>query len=181
MLQRALFVDRDGTIIVDEVYAKDPERVTLIPGAAEALARARERGFCVVLVSNQSGIARGLLTDHDLRRVHHRMVELLAAAGTRIDASYYCTDGPDDGCSCRKPAPGLLWHAADDHGLDVTRSIMVGDKVSDVEAGRAAGCRRVMLLRAGPGARNEGGPGVDGAGAWPAGDWGDVVQMLDED
>jgi D-glycero-D-manno-heptose 1,7-bisphosphate phosphatase len=141
----ALFTDRDGTLIVDERYPKDPERVSLLPGASDALRTLRARGLRVVVVSNQSGVARGLLTEADVWRVHERMTTLLAASEAKVDAAYYCLHAPDAGCACRKPQPGLLLRAAREHGIDLQRSFLVGDKLSDVEAGRAAGCEAMLL------------------------------------
>lgn len=143
--ERALFVDRDGTLIVDLGYPKDAARVTLVPGAAAALALARAGGRRVIVVGNQSGVGRGLLAEDDVWRVHARMEELLAGGGARIDGAYYCFHAPEDGCACRKPSPEMLLRAARDHGIDLGRSLMVGDKASDVDAGRAAGCRAVLL------------------------------------
>lgn len=145
-MARALFADRDGTIIVDAGYPSDPSQVALMPGAADALRALRARGLRVVVVSNQSGVARGLLTEADVWRVHQRMLSLLEARGATVDAVYYCLHGPDDGCACRKPKPGLLLRAAREHGIDLGGSLVVGDKVSDVEAGHAAGCATALLF-----------------------------------
>jgi D-glycero-D-manno-heptose 1,7-bisphosphate phosphatase len=144
-MRAAVFLDRDGTIIHDDGYLADASRVRLLPGAADALrALAAERSL--VVVSNQSGIARGLIRPAELAAVHARMVEVLAAEGITLAATYYCEHGPDDGCSCRKPLPGMLQTAAREHALDLSRSIMIGDKPSDVAAGVAAGCRASFLF-----------------------------------
>lgn len=147
MTRRALFLDRDGTIIVDVGYPRDPGQVALLPGAADAL-RELSAHAALVIVSNQSGIARGRITPAEAVAVHARTVELLADAGVMLARAYYCPHGPDDGCRCRKPAPGMLLDAAADLGLDLARSIVVGDKASDVEAGRAAGCRAALRFAA---------------------------------
>jgi D-glycero-D-manno-heptose 1,7-bisphosphate phosphatase len=139
----ALFLDRDGTLIDDVGYPKDPLLVHVIDGAAEALAEL-QRDFALVVISNQSGIARGLVTSAQAKAVHDRFVRLFADAGVTFAGVYYCPHAPDDGCRCRKPAPGLLLDAARELDLDLTRSIMIGDKTSDLEAGRAAGCARVV-------------------------------------
>jgi histidinol-phosphate phosphatase family protein len=144
-LDRAVFLDRDGTLIVDTGYPRDPAEVRLIPGAAAALLRFRERGFRLVVVSNQSGIARGVVTEEQARSVHDRFVGCLAAQGVVLDGVYYCPHGPDGGCDCRKPRPGLLRRAAEELGLDLERSFAVGDLPRDVEAGVAAGCRAFLL------------------------------------
>lgn len=145
MAARAVFVDRDGTVIWDAGYPRDPGEVAMIPGAAAALAELAENGFKVVVVSNQSGIGRGLVTLEEAGAVHDRFVAVLADLGVEIDGAYYCPHAPDEDCACRKPSPELLLRAAEDLDLDVTRSFMVGDKPSDVETGRRAGCATVLL------------------------------------
>jgi len=144
--RRAVFLDRDGTVIRDVGYPADPDEVELLPGAAEALRRLAGAGWSLVLASNQSGIARGLVTEDEAESVHRRTVELLAAEGVHVDGFYRCPHGPDDGCACRKPNPGMLYAAAADLGLDLEASVMVGDKASDALAGLAAGCRGIMLV-----------------------------------
>ena len=141
----ALFLDRDGTLIEDVGYPRDPGRVRLVPGAAGALARLARRGFALVIVSNQSGVARGLISAAEAEAVHAEVVRRFAAAGVAFDGAYYCYHAPDEGCPCRKPAPGLLLRAAGELGLDIGRSFMVGDKAIDVAAGEAAGCRGVRF------------------------------------
>lgn len=145
-VRAAVFLDRDGTIIVDDGYLADPSRVRLVEGAADALRSLAARGALLVVVSNQSGIARGYFERAALDAVHARMTELLEAEGIRLHASYYCEHGPDDGCACRKPLPGMLLRAAEEHDIDLAASVMIGDKPSDVEAGRAAGCLLNGLL-----------------------------------
>jgi D-glycero-D-manno-heptose 1,7-bisphosphate phosphatase len=141
--RRALFIDRDDTLIVDVGYPRDPALVAPLPGAIDAL-RALQAGFALVIVSNQSGIGRGLITPAEARAVHDRVVELFARGGVGFAGAYYCPHPPDAGCPCRKPAPGLLLDAARELGLDVARSLVVGDKASDIAAGRAAGCHRAI-------------------------------------
>lgn len=145
MAGRAVFVDRDGTVIWDAGYPRDPADVAVIPGAADALAELARRGFAVVVVSNQSGIGRGLVTQQQADAVHDRFVAVLQDLGARVDGAYYCPHAPDEGCSCRKPSPELVFRAADDLGLDVAGSFMVGDKPTDVETGRRAGCTTILL------------------------------------
>jgi histidinol-phosphate phosphatase family protein len=144
-VRRAAFLDRDGPILVDDGYLRDASTIGLTPGAAEAL-RALARDHLLVVVSNQSGVARGIITKAELAAVDARMKELLEACGVRLDAVYYCEHGPDDGCECRKPRPGMLLRAAREHGIDLVASVMIGDKPSDVEAGRAAGVRAAILF-----------------------------------
>ena len=142
---RALFLDRDGTLIHDIGYPRDPNAVTLLPGAAQALGVARELGFKLVIVSNQSGVARGRVLPSEADAVQARVEALFAREGVRFDGAFFCFHGPDDACRCRKPAPGLILDAALALGIDRSRSIMIGDKPSDIEAGLAAGTRAVMF------------------------------------
>jgi len=142
-MSRALFMDRDGTVMVDVGYPRNPGDVELVPEAPQALARLRELGLKLVVVSNQSGVGRGLVTADEAASVHHRFVEALRAHGVELDAAYYCPHAPDEGCTCRKPSPELLERAARELNLDLGESFMVGDKESDLEAGRRAGCRTI--------------------------------------
>ena len=147
MPARAAFLDRDGTIIDDEHYLSRPEQVRLRPGAAAAIRRLLDAGFKVVIVTNQSGIARGLLGDEDYARVQARMVELLGAEGARVDASYMCPHHPDFGspCECRKPGTLLFRRAAVDHDLDLRQSVFIGDRWRDVAPAKAFGGRGVLV------------------------------------
>ena len=134
-----LFLDRDGTLMHDVGYPKDSADVRLIDGAADAVRGLVVLGFVPAVVSNQSGLARGLITPEEAQAVHARFVELFeAASGVRLPC-WYCPHGPDDGCDCRKPKPGLLRIAASELGMVGKPGIMIGDKLSDVEAGVAAG------------------------------------------
>lgn len=142
---RAVFLDRDGTIVEDVGYISDPERVVLVPGAAEALAALKARGYRLAIVSNQSGIGRGYFGCEEARAVHERVVEELRRHGVELDDAQYCPHAPDDGCDCRKPLPGLLLRAARALDVKLEQSVMVGNAAVDVEAGRAAGCRTILL------------------------------------
>jgi histidinol-phosphate phosphatase family protein len=143
--RRALFLDRDGTLIVDVGYPRDPALVEPLPGAIEAL-RELQQTYALVIISNQSGIGRGRITEAEAAVVHARVVEVFAAGGVTFAGAYYCPHAPEAGCRCRKPAPGLILDAAAELGIDVARSVMIGDKESDLEAGYAAGCGEVFLL-----------------------------------
>jgi len=157
----ALFLDRDGVINVEVEYLSDPDRVALIPGVAAAIAEVNRAGVPVVVVTNQSGIARGTYGAPELAAVTARLGQLLGAAGARVDATYHCPHHPAGSirelailCDCRKPGPKLVLDAARDLDLDVPRSVLVGDKASDLGAARAAGCAAV-LVRTGYGAAEE--------------------------
>ena len=137
----AVLFDRDGTLVLDVPYNGDPRRVAPVPGAGAALDRLRRAGLPVAVVSNQSGVARGLLTSEQVAAVNRRMVELLGP----FDAVLVCEHGPDEGCACRKPRPGLVLEAARRLGVDPTQCVLVGDIGADVEAARAAGARPVLV------------------------------------
>lgn len=145
MARRALLLDRDGTLIVDVGYPRDPALVELMPGVGPALAELQS-DWALVVISNQSGQARGLITDAEAKAVHDRFVALFETQGVRFAGAYYCPHAPDAGCRCRKPAPGLLLDAARELDLDLSRSIMIGDKPSDLEAGLSAGCSAAMAM-----------------------------------
>lgn len=141
----AAFVDRDGTLIVDVHYISRAADVALIPGAAAALRRLNDAGVPVVVVTNQSGIARGVFDEGAYATVWARAEELLASEGARVDATYHCPHGPDDGCRCRKPGPELYERAIAEHTLDGARSFFVGDRLRDVLAARSFGGRGVLV------------------------------------
>jgi histidinol-phosphate phosphatase family protein len=147
----AIFLDRDGTIIRDTEYLRDPDQVELLPGAAKAIRRLNDAGWPVIVVTNQSGIARGLLTEQDYERVRMRVDKLIAdEAGATIDASYHCPHHPDitGRCDCRKPAVKLYADAAADHDIDTMGSWYVGDRIRDVAPADHFGGRSVLLLMA---------------------------------
>lgn len=145
MGKRAVFLDRDGTIAPDVGYCSRTEDFSVFPGAGEAVRLLNRAGFLAVVITNQSGIARGYFSEDTLADIHREMVGQLAAQGGRIDAIYYCPHHPDDGCQCRKPGTGLLQRAAEEMDIDLSRSFMVGDLQIDIDAGRAAGCRTVLV------------------------------------
>ncbi|NUO64202.1 MAG: HAD family hydrolase [Gemmatimonadaceae bacterium] len=148
--RRAAFVDRDGTIIVDAHYISRPEQVRLVPGAADALRRLNEAGVPVVVVTNQSGIARGTITESEYARVAERVELLVREAGASIDATYYCPHHPaiTGPCDCRKPGTGMFEQAADEMELDLRGSLYVGDKWRDVAPGIALGGRAILVASA---------------------------------
>jgi len=141
------FLDRDGTIIHDANYIRDPNDVALLPGAAAAIAKLNRAGAVVVVVTNQSGIARGWLSTDDYESVRRRIDELLAPEGARIDATYVCPHFPEitGPCDCRKPGLKLFRDAIADFGIDASRSVFVGDRWRDVAPGAALGGRPIFL------------------------------------
>ncbi len=155
--RKAVFLDRDGTVIEHVRYLASPCDVRLLPGAADALARLRAAGFATVMITNQSAIARGVITEADLHEIHEEMCRQLAQRGAVLDAIYHCPIAPlgDDRTQVehpdRKPGPGMLTKAADDLSLDLAQSWMIGDMISDVLAGRNAGCRGSLLVESGLG------------------------------
>lgn len=139
----AVLLDRDGVLNVVRrgEYTYRWEQFQWLPGAREAVARLTRDGWPVVVITNQSGVGRGLYTGNDVDDIHNRMGRELEQLGGRIEAFYFCPHTDEDACECRKPRPGLLHRAAQDLGLDMARCFFVGDTASDMEAGRAAGCR----------------------------------------
>jgi D-glycero-D-manno-heptose 1,7-bisphosphate phosphatase len=151
-LRAAVFLDKDGTLVHDVPYNIDADRVRLKPDAGPALARLHEAGYALVLVTNQPGVARGLFDESELAPLWIELARQLAPHGVGFEAVYYCPHHPQGSnrryahaCRCRKPEPGMLFRAAAEHGYDLARSWMVGDILDDVEAGRSAGCRTVLL------------------------------------
>ena len=137
----AVFLDKDGTLVENVPYNVDPARVALTAGAREAVARLARGGYRVIVVSNQPGAGLGLFPEDALQAVEAKLRELLPA----LDGFYYCPHAPAQGCGCRKPAAGLLERAAREQGITLAGSWMVGDILDDIEAGRRAGCRTVLL------------------------------------
>ena len=151
-MKKAFFLDRDGVIIEQVEYLKDPDEVKLTQGAAEALRLIHRSGFLAVVVSNQSGIARKKFTLDELMAVQSRMYELLAESGEKIDGFYFCPHDPHvDVCPCRKPKPGMILQAARELDIDVASSFMIGDRPADIETGMNAGCRDCAMVLTGYG------------------------------
>jgi D-glycero-D-manno-heptose 1,7-bisphosphate phosphatase len=165
---KAVFLDRDG--VINDLVPEDgtgtpespyrPEDVRLMPEAADAIKRLRDAGFLLVAASNQPAAAKGNATQEQLSAVHERIVELLAAEGAALDDWRYCFHHPDftGPCDCRKPEPGMLLDAAKEHGIDLSQSWMVGDADRDIEAGRRAGVRTVLVEHPGSAHRRKGAP-----------------------
>jgi D-glycero-D-manno-heptose 1,7-bisphosphate phosphatase len=146
LLRPAVFLDRDGTICEEVGYLNHLTRLMIYPWAAGAIRRLNEAGLPVMVVTNQSGVSRGIFPESLVTDVHRQMAQELGAARARLDAVYYCTHQREDRCDCRKPLPGLLRRAAAEHGIDLARSFVVGDRYLDVALAHAAGGRGVMVL-----------------------------------
>ena len=145
-----LFLDRDGTVIREVHYLSDPDKVVLEKGVAKGLQRFSSAGYRLVVVSNQSGVGRGLITEEDVAAVNGRVIDLLAAEGVYISSWHHCPHLPDDRCTCRKPGPAMFEAAATIHPVDWSQSVMVGDKPSDVQAGLSLSMK-VALINTGYG------------------------------
>lgn len=159
-MKRAVFLDRDGTINIEKEYLYQAKEFEFIPGVPEAIRLLNEAGIMVVVVTNQSGVARGYYTEDDVEILHRHIAQELKLHEAHIDAWLYCPHHPDGRgsyalpCMCRKPLPGMLFEAATRYDIDLDDSIMIGDKQADIEAGIAAGCQTI-LVRTGYGAEEE--------------------------
>jgi D-glycero-D-manno-heptose 1,7-bisphosphate phosphatase len=146
MIRPAIFLDRDGVINVEPIdYVKSWGEFTFLPGSLQALKALTRLSWPVIVVTNQAGIGRGLMTEQTLLEIHANMLEQIHQAGGRIDAIYYCPHHPDDHCSCRKPLPGMFLRAAQDLRIDLSCSYMIGDTEKDLYAAHAAGCYPVFV------------------------------------
>ncbi len=156
MSRPAIFLDRDGVIIENrDQYVRSWADVEIFPQAVEALAGIRNSDYCIVLVTNQSAVGRGIITRETADAINHDLVAVIHEAGGRVDAVYMCPHAPDEGCSCRKPLPGLLLRAAEELDLNLGSSVMIGDALTDIQAGQAAGVGRSILVRTGRGRKQE--------------------------
>lgn len=146
-MRRAVFIDRDGVICHNRNdHVKSWEEFTFLPGAVGALVRLARLDWPVVIITNQAVINRGIMPVEAVEDINARMVRAIEAAGGRIDRVMYCPHRPDEHCTCRKPQPGMLLMAADDLGLDLSQSYLIGDAETDIQAGRAVGCHRYLVL-----------------------------------
>lgn len=151
-MKRAVFLDRDGTLIVEKNYLSDPAQLALFPDTGPSLRRLADAGFLLIIVTNQSGIGRGYYTVADMHAVHDRLKEMLRGFGVEIAEIYFAPEAPEQPSRGRKPSPQFLFDARDALGIDLARSYMVGDKRIDLECGAAAGVRKSLLVRTGYGA-----------------------------
>jgi D,D-heptose 1,7-bisphosphate phosphatase len=151
-MRMAVFLDRDGTINEEAAYLNRLEKLRLIPGAAEAIRRINESGLMAVVVTNQSGVARGLFDEAFVKKTNAYLQDILRAEGASIDAFYFCPHHPTEGrgiylqtCRCRKPAPGMLLRAAEELRIDLRRSYLIGDALTDIEAGNSVGVKGILV------------------------------------
>lgn len=151
-MTKAVFLDRDGTIVEDTGYLHEREKVRFFPGVEKAIALLNSRGFKVIVVTNQAGVARGYYTEETVLDLNRHIQESLAAWGASIDSFYYCPHHIEGvvekykiACQCRKPNTGMIEQAVRDFGIDLAASFLIGDQLSDIEAGHRAGCRTVLL------------------------------------
>lgn len=148
----AVFLDRDGVINVDSAdYIRSLNDFHFIPGSLDAIARLTRGGMSIIVITNQSGINRRIFALAELEAIHRSLHQAVGDQGGRITDIFYCPHRPDEGCECRKPKPGLILAAQDRYGIDLSRSVMVGDSVKDILAGQAAGCGRTVLVKTGNG------------------------------
>ena len=145
-LRRAAFLDRDGTICEEMGYVNHVDRLQIFPFAAAAIRQLNEAQVPVIVVTNQSGVARDIFPESLVHQVHQKMIAELSAGGARVDAIYFCPHKTEDACECRKPNPGLLERAAGEHALDLSSSWVVGDRYADLEMGHAAGARGILVM-----------------------------------
>ncbi len=144
--QRAVFLDRDGTICEEMGYINHISRLHIFPFAADAIRRLKQAGWPVIVVTNQSGVARGIFPESLVGQVHAKLLAELAASGARVDGVYYCPHKTEDACPCRKPFPGMLEQAAREHALVLEGSFVVGDRYADLEMGFRGGGRGILVL-----------------------------------
>jgi len=151
-MKKAVFIDKDGTLIRDIAYNVDPDKIELEPYAETALRLLSQQDYVFIIISNQAGIARGYFKEKDLQGVTNKVKSLLSPAGIKLDGFFYCPHHPEGvipeyavNCSCRKPEPGMILQAADIFDIDLSKSWMIGDILNDVEAGNRAGCRSLLI------------------------------------
>ena len=144
-MNKAIFIDKDGTLIQDVPFNVDPDLIELEEYALESLYKLQQQGYDLVIVSNQPGVARGYFKEEDLEKVEKKIKNILSEKNISLTGFYYCPHSEEQGCECRKPKPGLLLKAAKDLEIDLSRSWMIGDILNDVEAGKRSGCKTVLI------------------------------------
>jgi D-glycero-D-manno-heptose 1,7-bisphosphate phosphatase len=155
-MQPAIFLDRDGVVIENRTnYVQNWSQVKFIEKSLETLVQMSQLPYRIVIITNQAGIGRGIISEDQAAEINHLMVQFINQAGGRIDGLYMCPHTPEDNCACRKPKPGLLYRAAEELEIDLSQSILVGDNLSDIQAGLSAGLSKVRLVRTGLGEEYE--------------------------
>jgi len=145
MGKKAVFLDRDGTLAPDVPYCSRPEDFNLFEDVPRGIKKLNDNGFIVIVITNQSGIARGYFTEEKLSKIHDKLKRELNEVGAYVDGIYYCPHHPDDGCNCRKPSIGLFEKAIKDYDIDVKSSYLIGDRMLDIEAGYRIGCKNILV------------------------------------
>jgi len=145
--KKAIFLDRDATLIEDGPFLSDPAKIRFLPGTIDGLKSFKELGFLLILITNQSGIGRGYFSEDKLTEIHRLLQHQLGKHTIALDAIYYCPHTPDDKCTCRKPEPGLFLKAVSEHAIDPLVSYSIGDKVEDAIAGKTVGCKTILLTK----------------------------------
>ncbi len=146
MHTNTIFLDRDGTIIEEKDFIKTPDEIEFLPGSIEAIKILKELGYKIIVISNQSGIGRGILTEEMVNRVNKSFLGRLKKENAEIDALYFCPHSPEENCDCRKPRIGLIMKAVEEQKLDLKETVVIGDKLSDVELGKKVGAKTVLVL-----------------------------------
>jgi D-glycero-D-manno-heptose 1,7-bisphosphate phosphatase len=144
-MRKAAFFDRDGTLIKDVSYLSDLSQIEVLPFAVDLCLNLQREGFLLIVVTNQSGIARGFFDASFVEKTHDELKRMFLHRGVTFEKFYYCPHHPNDGCQCRKPSPGMLMRAAREYSIDMSQSLMFGDKKLDIEAGNAAGCKSFYI------------------------------------
>jgi len=143
--KKAVFIDRDNTIAIDVPYCDKPEKFHLFKGVGEAIKKLNDAGFLVIIITNQSGVARGYFTETTLEKIHKKMKEDLAKNNAHVDAVYYCPHHPNEGCECRKPGTELIKKAVKDFDILLNKSYVIGDRLHDVELAKKIGCVAIRI------------------------------------
>jgi D-glycero-D-manno-heptose 1,7-bisphosphate phosphatase len=145
-MKKAIFLDRDGVINLEKKdYVKSIKEFQIIDGVPKAIIELKKKGFLVIIITNQSAINRGLLTIKILNEIHNHLQEILKDNNTSIDDFYFCPHRPDENCKCRKPNPGMILKAVQEHNIDMNQSFMIGDSLTDIQAAQKAGCEGILL------------------------------------
>lgn len=170
-MHRAVFLDRDGTIIEDAGYLRDPRAIMPVAGAFETLRKFCEAGWLLIVITNQSGVGRGFISSEELLEVRRAFDAMMRRAGAHITATYSCLHAPEDDCECRKPLPALFFQAAAENKIDLSKSWMIGDRESDIRSGKSAGCSTIWL-------RNDVHPVDPELPDFIAQDWNEIEQII---